>query len=486
MKNYIFFLAVALLISSNIKAQDLQTYYYFSSYFNPENGPYIETYMTVVGNSATFIKNENGKYQASIEITIIFKQQGDVKDFRKYVLKSPEINSMKDAKPNFIDQQRISLPEGIYNFEMKVKDLNIPEAKEYAFFDIIKLQFPPNEIIFSGLEFIENYSPTEKENILSKNGYDLVPYVADFFPSNIIRFIYYLEIYHTDQLFSSSEPFLLKYYIEDSKTKTPINEFAKVKKQEPAPVIPLFGEFMIENLPTGNYNFVVEVRDRENNLKASKSIFFQRSNPKVLVDWKNLDVVQIEQTFAEAITNKDSLIEFIRYLYPISDAVETGYAKDMIDSGDVKLMQKYFYSFWKSRNTLAPEKEWLAYKEQVNFVNKKYKSIIKKGYETDRGRVYLQYGAPDNVIESKHEPSAYPYEIWHYYVLGTQRNKKFVFYSPDMVTNDYQLLHSDARGEIYDKNWERRLSQRNNTLYNPDAQDSDSQWGSRAKENFNK
>ena len=36
------------------------------------------------------------------------------------------------------------------------------------------------------------------------------------------------------------------------------------------------------------------------------------------------------------------------------------------------------------------------------------------------------------------------------------------------------------------KNWERRLSKRNNTLYNPDATESDEQWGSKASENFKK
>jgi hypothetical protein len=76
--------------------------------------------------------------------------------------------------------------------------------------------------------------------------------------------------------------------------------------------------------------------------------------------------------------------------------------------------------------------------------------------------------------------------MWQYYVIGNQRNKHFVFYNPTLVGNDYTLLHSDARGEVYDPNWERRLSSRNNSMYNFNATESDDQYGSRAGENFKK
>ena len=194
---------------------------------------------------------------------------------------------------------------------------------------------------------------------------------------------------------------------------------------------------MIEGLETGNYNFVVEIRNKENKVIATKKTFFQRSNPKAKVNWNNLQEVIIEHTFVEDITNSDTLREYIKELYPISDVAERNYTENVVKSDSIKFLQKFFYSFWKSRSLLQPEEEWKKYKTQVEYVNKLYGSQIKKGYESDRGRVYLQYGAPNNVVESKHEPAAYPYEIWHYYVIGNQRDKRFVFYSPELVGNDY-------------------------------------------------
>ncbi len=118
-------------------------------------------------------------------------------------------------------------------------------------------------------------------------------------------------------------------------------------------------------------------------------------------------------------------------------------------------MQQFFLNFWRSRNNADPEAEWYDYKKEVAKVNNDYTTQVRKGYDTDRGRVYLKYGPPNIITESYDEPSAYPYEIWHYYTLGeNQRNKKFVFYTYDIVTNDFQLLHSDAIGELSNYRWQ--------------------------------
>ena len=477
------FVLMLLAIAWQSRSSDLQVYYYYAPFYNSTVGNYIETYFTVVGNSAVFVKNETGKYQATIEVTMLFNQDGVVKEFRKYNLKSPEVKDTL-TKPNFIDLQRINLKEGNYNFEMKIKDLQSPGSKEFIFHDIIVVSHNVNEIVCSGIEFLEKYSVTQTENSLSRNGYDMVPYVADYYPSDMKNFTFYFEIYNTKAVLGIDQDFLLRYFIESTTLKEPINNFVSSKKQKTSDVVPILGEFSIDGLETGNYNFVVEVRNKENKVVAIKKSFFQRSNPKAKVNWEKLNEIIVEYTFVEDIKSKDSLKGSILEMYPISDVAERNYGVNVMNSDSLGLLQKYFFSFWKSRNNLQPEVEWKKYKAQVEYVNKMYGSQIKKGYESDRGRVYLQYGAPDGVTESKHEPAAYPYEIWRYYVLGNQRDRHFVFYSPELVGDDYILLHSDAFGEIFDKNWERKLSKRNNSLYNPNSTESDDQWGSKANEKY--
>lgn len=472
---------LATLISLPVKSANLSVYYYYSPFYNSEVGTYLETYITVIGKSAVFKKNENGKFQAIVEITMLFNQESKVKEFRKYNLKSPEIDDTASF-PNFIDLQRINLKEGLYNFELKIKDLQADNAKEYVFNDIITMAHKNNEIEISGIEYLEKYSLTEKVNALSRNGYDMVPYVADYYPSNIKNFSFYFEIYNTKAICGENQEFLLQYYIEPTSTNKPHPNFTKTKKQIAKDIIPVLGDFTIEGLETGNYNFVVEIRNKENKTLATKKSFFQRSNPKEKINWEEMDKVVIEHTFVENITTVDSIKEFINELYPVSDAAEVNYANNVKNSNEISKMQKYFYSFWYSRNNSNPESEWNKYKEQVEYVNKLFGSQVKKGYESDRGRVYLQYGAPNSVSSGIYDGNTYPYEIWHYYVMGNQRDRLFLFYNRELVGKDFRLIYSNAKGEVYLSTLDMIVK----NLYRGDTVLPDTEWSNKIKEDLRK
>jgi len=112
--------------------------------------------------------------------------------------------------------------------------------------------------------------------------------------------------------------------------------------------------------------------------------------------------------------------------------------------------------------------------------------MIRRGFETDRGRVYLQYGPPNSITSRSHEPSSYPYEIWYYHQLtDAQWNKRFVFYNPDLVTNDYELLHSNAIGENYNQTWKHDLHKRNTMNIDPYNTEDVDRWGSEAERIYN-
>ena len=119
---YLIFIVFLFSINTGLNAsKKLQAYFQYAVFYSPNDGPYIETYMTVFGQSSTFIKNDNNKFQSSIEITMIFKQESKVVNFTKFNLLSPELSDTTEIKPNFIDQQRITLSNGIYKFELIIK-----------------------------------------------------------------------------------------------------------------------------------------------------------------------------------------------------------------------------------------------------------------------------------------------------------------------------------------------------------------------------
>jgi GWxTD domain-containing protein len=458
--------------------KDIVPFFSFATFYSHEQGSYIETYLSILGKSVYFTNISEHVYQAQLEVTYLIKSGDNIVDFKKYVLHSPEVNDTSDVAFTIVDLQRFAIPNGQYEIELKLIDLHSPYGAiviEEAF----SLDYTADAVSVSGLQLIERYSKTEEINPLSKSGYDLVPLPINFYPQNIHSLTFYVEIYNT-LLLGEDEPILIKSYIQQYETKQPASNLLHFKRVQSKAVSIYMHEFNIEQLRSGNYFLVVEVRDKNNELLTTNQLFFQRSNQSA--DTFDLLADIPKQSFAYNFKSKTILSDNIRSLRPIASEFEKNFIDKNFLNEDIETLQRFFYVFWIERDAHNPEQSWKKYEQEVKKVQASFATLIKKGYETDRGRVYLQYGAPNSISKQEHEPNAYPYEIWHYFSLNNQKNRKFVFYNRDLATNDYELLHSDAIGEIQNLQWQLRLHQRTFTTNDPDLQRSDWGWGSRVND----
>ena len=71
------------------------------------------------------------------------------------------------------------------------------------------------------------------------------------------------------------------------------------------------------------------------------------------------------------------------------------------------------------------------------------------GWRTDRGRIFIRYGSPDEVLSRPQAGSTAPYEVWKY---TRTRARKFVFYDVTRFGN-YALIWTDERREPSRPNW---------------------------------
>lgn len=479
------YLAILMLIvSHSTSAKNPKAILSYRTFYS-ENGPYIETYLSVSGQSVNYVKNAAGKYQAKIEISLAFKQNNEIKHADKYNLLSPELTDTLQTSFNFLDQQRIQLNNGNYEFEFSIADKN-SDSKAFKSVQQVSVEYYPNIVSVSDIELVDSYKKTETKSALTKSGYEIIPFVNDYYPASVATLKFYAEIYNTSKVLKD-EPFLVSYFIETTESKRVIEKFRSFKKETPREINVVLSEFPIEELPSGNYNIVVEVRNKNNDIIAFKETAFQRNN-NIAVTASGADMdfrsINISNTFTSKFTSRDTLQEYIKSLRPISNANETTFEDNQLKIADVELMQKFLYNFWVSRNEENPEKAWLDYRGQVDITNKKFSCMNRKGYESERGRVFLQYGPPDAMQQFPSEPDAYPYEIWQYYKLQTQTNRKFVFYDTDLVSNCPTLLHSDATGEIFEDQWQLKLHKRTVQVRDLDRPYDTNGFGNNATQSF--
>ncbi len=465
------------------------TAYFNYGVFNvPSGSPFIETYLTVIGNSIRH-KAVNGGIQGSVNVKVLITKNGELYTGDNYNLLGP-VDKDSSSVTSFIDNHRYALPNGSYGIEITLTDNNDPLKKSFTYKENVVINYSKSEISASTIQPLESYSKTVNQSSISKSGYDLIPYNINYYSDKQNKLLFYMEAYGTDTVLGKGQSFVYQYHIERKEDMFRPAGLSGFKKQATAKVNPLLAQLDITNLESGNYYLVVEIRDKENKSQLEKKWFFQRkSNVQQSLAFNGKRSIY---DFFGNFNSLDTMKMFVECLWPISTTVERDWQINVSLQKDPELMKKYILDFWekKSGDSLDPLLLWLAYYDQVKFVNKEFKCGKQKGFYTDRGRMYLQYGKPDQRVQQPSEPYTYPYEIWQYYRFTDKtngqiyNNKRCVFVNKNIADDCYKLIHSEIRGEQYNDRWRYEITKRE-TNPNMDATQPGTQQGNNYNEFFN-
>jgi GWxTD domain-containing protein len=107
----------------------------------------------------------------------------------------------------------------------------------------------------------------------------------------------------------------------------------------------------------------------------------------------------------------------------------------------------YYAGYWGTRPGMRADFE------QRCVESRRFATNFREGWQTDRGRVYIRYGAPGDVESEPLQVDAMPYEKWIYYSQGTE---VFIFADRD-GTGNYVQIYSTVVGETSYPNWEQML-----------------------------
>jgi GWxTD domain-containing protein len=117
-------------------------------------------------------------------------------------------------------------------------------------------------------------------------------------------------------------------------------------------------------------------------------------------------------------------------------------------------MRKFLTEFWRSRDyaTNSPiGTSRLNYMRRIEYANSNFTSMGKPGWKSDRGRILLIYGEPDEYERFPSSMNLLPYIVWVYHNL--EGGQQFVFSDLDGF-GEYQLIHSTYRKELQNPDWQ--------------------------------
>lgn len=311
-------------------------------------------------------------------------------------------------------QINFDLPPGKYTLETTLKDVGSSQIKNREFpltLDDYKSGLP----LASDVLFTHAVEPvTGDPGIFTKGDLTVVPSVTRLYGGDdSARLLYYFEIYPGSN--EGAEQVNVETILR-SQTKGMIYRDTLYVSLD-QPVVRQLRDISLAEYTPGDYELEVTLRGRRNKrLDAQQESF--------TIQWSQ-----------EALLKHDFItaVEQLKYIADESDI------KALRNPQTLEARIEAFNAFWKERDPTPGTRENEAKREfyrRVTFANRQFGHLRREGWRTDRGRIYVQYGEPDQIDDFPISPQYPPYQIWHYYRDGRYRRFTFLDQNED---GDYRL-----------------------------------------------
>jgi GWxTD domain-containing protein len=429
----------------------IKAYLDTKQFFAPEIGHYLEVYIEFAGYTTQFVNCEGGQ-KATVVVDIAIADSTGKTVFQDlYALDSPI--STDSTQNNFLEIIRTPLQVGSYKLSVILEDANRAKSSISGTLPLQINDFS-KFLSFSSVELVDFAFVTEEESRFSKSNYYIIPLLKNYFNKEMNNLPYYTEVY------GRKGPIEIERKVVNAQTgqNYPALGFTKTYPFEGEPVLALLQEIDLTSLLTGTYQIQLQAKDLQTGQTCKQSFDFERFNDSEIAF--DIASMVLDPAFQASI-HSDSVAYYLESLIPIAKPGELRSLIELLKQKDEAPMRQHLQAFWYQTAGAKAYDQWIAYQAQVRSVEKYYANNYMEGFETDRGRVYLKYGQPNSIVVKESSPSEYPYEIWTYDKIGIFSNRRFVFYNPDLVTNNHRLLHSDMVGELRNPAWQQVLVRRN-------------------------
>lgn len=413
------------------------------SRFSIEGGIYLDIYLMIPQTVFKYVPGESG-----LETKVVFQtaliQDGMVpyppdRWQRIYKAKNEsEISSLGYAP----DISKFYVEAGEYILQVDIVDVNTNRRQRIK--KPVSLEvFSTDELSISDITIASQVVKSETENEFTKYGHDVVPNAERAFSPSAPMMYYYFETYglsgtgtyqmHT-QVLSLNEDIVQDYPIQTK--KMPGNSAVE------------WGGVNTAGLKSGIHKLKISMTDDSNAKTVSTLKTFYVLRPKSI----KANESSVTQTDYSSLTEQQ-----VDDIFKVVSIIMNKKERRLFKKSDLSGKQNVLTAFW-DRNDPTPDTEENEYKtsfyERVQLANREYGSETDAGWETDRGRVLIHYGRPSNVETHPSSLDSKPWESWQYY--GIEGGVQFIFVDRSGY-GKYQLVHSTARDEVQDYEWQRYL-----------------------------
>ena len=373
---------------------------------------------------------------SSIDVSLSVSVQDSIHGYRvsdkweRHLGSPPEAARGSDVY--FLDSATFDLPPGNYDFIVEARDQNAGIMYSLRRNENIPSYSAPGLQISDPI-LASSIQRSAVEGQFVRNGYAISPNPDRRFGARSrIMYVYY-ELYGGTTGVAVRDSFEVVYRILDE-LGGQVRAFAPEINQRTGSLTAHVGGLSIAGLSEGNYILFIKVEDRASGLHTSTKSRFN------IVPY--IFGVGIPELTEEQFRKSLDIISYIG----------SSREQSLLESLDETGRKNFVRRFWSNRdpNGAEPGNEFM--NEMMNrydYTNERFSGHI-PGWLTDRGRIYISYGPPRDIQRYVHNPDTKDYEIWAYAIEG---ETIFIFVD-ERGFGQYRLVHSNARDEIQNDDWE--------------------------------
>ncbi len=315
-----------------------------------------------------------------------------------------------------LDKISFLLPAGRYEYDFTVAC----STKTATLSRTIGIESDTSRFCLSDILLALNIVPDTTSSKFTKNQLQVIPNPsANYEVKN--RFLYgYIEVYAS----SGTADYAITYYVFGTRGDT-----VKVMERQEPKISTSQTHVWAMNIATlkpGDYTIAIKVRDLSGGDEA-----VSRKPFHVLKEGKRI--------YQPAAVAGGKYYRDIKYLVS-----EKEYKRFLSYSPEGQ--GSYLAAFWKKH-------DYDEFERRIDYVDERYTVANRKGSQTDRGRIYIKYGPPEEIVAHSFETGYKPNEHWKYY----NPNLHLIFVDL-RGTGDYLLVFSSDPRERTDPSWQKYVN----------------------------
>jgi GWxTD domain-containing protein len=434
----------------------------------------FETYYLIDRGDISFVETDSGNfgvYRAWMELfqndTIVFSSGWERYDF--LATGEQVISSQKVP-----DLEWTCLPAGDYHLRATVQDVSSGQTAQDEWDFTIESMLPGQTTVSDMILMARPPEPVRDDAFFHRQGQLIVPYADAVYGEELPVVYCYYELYNPPGDTIALELQVLgqnreQLFVGDTLT---VSEETGSKS--------LTGAVDVSRLPSGSYYLqAVSITGKPVRWLSSNS--FRRKFFVYNTAVTELPSEYLESSSRSSWSDADSLELTVVFnkLRPLLTPPERGRFRKLNVNG----RRTFIAEFWRQRDptpgTVINESHQ-RYLSRLDYVTLEFRTSLQKGWETDRGHVYLKYGAPDNreqhdfadntdlnqnpdITGSQDDyggndgfnrPLSGGYLIWYY---NTMEGGVYFVFVDRQGLGDFMLVHSTKSGEIKNYNWQQQL-----------------------------